>query len=70
MVSRCDHDEHDKVVDDAGVAICYACLRETKKIREEREAILAIIEDTRKTWKDGDGHQMVEVLLARIRARS
>jgi len=69
MATPCEHVDDVVVLGDGAVAPCRACERESRKIREEREAILALIEETRKTWKDGDGHQMVEVLLARIRAR-
>lgn len=48
---------------------CAACEREALKVKAERDAIVALIEDTAKTWEGGT-HPMVEVLLARIRARS
>jgi hypothetical protein len=68
-MTTCEHSETAMVLGSGELAPCPACEREARKIREERDAILALIEETRKTWRDGDGHQMVEVLLARIRAR-
>lgn len=47
---------------------CDACEREARKVKAERDAIVALIEETAKTWEGGT-HPMVEVLLARIRAR-
>lgn len=70
-MSPCEHSVGDTVVGAEGTSSCGACERETLKVTEERKAILALIEDTVKTWKDGaDPHPMVEVILARIRARS
>jgi hypothetical protein len=70
MTPPCEHIDDAVVLGDGAIAPCKYCERELRKVREEREAILALIEETRKTWKDGDGHQMVEVLLARIRTRA
>jgi hypothetical protein len=70
-MSSCEHAVGDTVVGAEGTSACGACDRETRLVSEERTAILALIEDTVKTWKDGaDPHPMVEVILARIRARS
>lgn len=49
--------------------VCDACEREARKVKAERDAIIALIEETAKTWEGGK-HPMVEVLLARIRART
>ena len=71
MTNPCEHSVGETVVGAEGATRCGACDREAKKVREEREAILTLIEDTVKAWKDGgDSHSMVEVLLARIRART
>ena len=56
--------------DDSSATGCYYCEQEVLKVKAERETILKIIEDTADSWKDGDVHQMAEVLLARIRART
>jgi hypothetical protein len=39
-------------------------------VQTERDAIIKIIEETARLWRDGDTHQMAEVLVARIRART
>lgn len=71
MTSVCEHAAGDVVVGAEGAARCGACEREARKVTEERTAILVLIEDTVKTWKDGgNDHPMIEVILARIRARS
>jgi len=70
-MGTCEHAVGDTVVGAEGTSTCGACEREALKVAEERKAILALIEDTVKTWKDGeDYHPMVEVILARIRARA
>jgi len=70
MTNPCEHSVGDTVVGAEGTTRCGACDREARKVLEERNAILSLIEDTVKAWKDsGDPHPMVEVILARIRAR-
>lgn len=71
MSEPCGHAVGETVVGAGGTANCGACDREAAKVLEERKAILALIEDTVRTWKDGENyHPVVEVILARIRARS
>lgn len=70
MSRSCDHEVGDTIVGSEGTRQCGACERETRKIQEERAAILTLIEETVRAWKDGgEAHPMIEVILARIRAR-
>ena len=71
MSAPCEHSVGDTVVGAGGTSTCGACEREALKVSEERKANLAIIEDTMKTWNDGETYfPIVDVILARIRARS
>lgn len=66
MTVACEHPAEEKDPSDQS---CKACKREAQKVKAERDAIIALIEETAKTWEGGK-HPMVEVLLARIRART
>lgn len=70
MTTPCEHAVGEMVLGAEGSSRCGACEREAQKVLAERNAILALIEETVKTWKDNEAaHPMVEVILARIRAR-